>query len=212
MPELQLLVATGNAGKLKEYREILAGLPLDLVSPTDLGLDLDIEETGDTFAANAEIKARAYARASGIATLADDSGLEVDALGGLPGVHSARYAGEGASDADRRRKLLRALESVPEGRRTARFRCVIALYWNRDVHFTEGVVEGSIGREERGAGGFGYDSLFEVPDTGKTMAELSAADKNAISHRGRAARSAREVLDRLLQQTSISPSSGATAS
>ncbi len=211
MPALRLLVATGNAGKLKEYREILSGLPLELVSPEDVGLDLQVEESGDTFAANAEVKARAYARATGTATLADDSGLEVDALDGLPGVHSARYAGEGASDVDRRRKLLQALESVPAGRRTARFRCVIALYWHGSVYFTEGLVEGTIGREERGSGGFGYDSLFEVPGTGKTMAELTAAEKNAISHRGRAARAAREVLDRLLQQTSFSQSPGATA-
>ncbi len=206
----RLLVATGNAGKLREYREIFAGLPLELVSPRDLGLDLEVEENGDTFSTNAEIKARAYAQAAGIPTLADDSGLEVDAIGGLPGVHSARYAGDGASDADRRHKLLEALASVPDHRRSARFRCVIALYWDGSVHFTEGAIEGDIGREERGSGGFGYDSLFQVPGAGKTMAELSAVEKNAISHRGQAARAARAVLERLLQETSSNPSSGAS--
>lgn len=200
MNRLRLLIATGNAGKLKEYREILDGLPLDLVGPGDLGLDLGVEENGDTFAANARLKASAYAQASGLPVLADDSGLEVDALGGLPGVHSARYAGVGATDADRRRKLLLALEQVPDEERTARFRCVVALYWEGDFHMAEGTVEGSIGREECGSGGFGYDALFIVPETGKTMAELTAAEKNAISHRGRAARSARRVLDRLLHQ------------
>jgi len=212
MSRPKLLIATGNAGKLSEYRAILAGLPVDLVAPADLALDIDVAEDGGTFAANAKLKARAYADATGLPVLADDSGLEVDALGGLPGVHSARYAGEGATDADRRRKLLVAMKDVPDVQRAARFRCVIALYWGGRFHIVEGSVEGAIGPQERGSGGFGYDSLFEVPGTGKTMAELTAEEKNAISHRGRAARAAREVLVRLLQQPSSHPRPAPTGS
>jgi len=195
----RLLIATSNPGKLSEYRQILAGLPVKLVSPEDLCLELEVPENGQSFEENACSKAQAYAAVAGIPVLADDSGLEVDALDGAPGVHSARYAGEGASDADRRRKLLQALEDVPDQARTARFRCVIALWWQGIVYLTEGTVEGYIAREERGEWGFGYDSLFVVPRLGKTMAELPPEQKNKLSHRGQAARAMRALLDRLLQ-------------
>lgn len=194
-----LLLATGNPGKLREFSQILSGLPVRLVSPADLGLELDVPEEGDTFAENARAKACAYAAAAGVPALADDSGLEVDALGGRPGVLSARYGGEGATDADRRRKLLAEMEGVEEGRRSARFRCVVALCWDGEVYLTEGTVEGVITREERGTGGFGYDSIFLLPDRGQTMAELPPEEKNALSHRAQAAQAMRAVLERLLQ-------------
>lgn len=194
-----LLLATGNPGKLSEFRRILGGLPLQLLGPADLDLELAVPEEGRTFAENARAKACAYAAAAGMPALADDSGLEVDALGGRPGVMSARYAGEGASDADRRRLLLAEMEGVPEDERSARFRCVIALCWDGQVYLTEGSIEGTIARQERGSGGFGYDRLFLLPDRGLTMAELSPEEKDAFSHRGQAARAMRAVLERLLQ-------------
>jgi XTP/dITP diphosphohydrolase len=179
-----LLVATTNPGKLREYRDMLAGLPVTWRSLLDIGLDhMDVEETGDTFAANALLKAHAYSAASGLPTLADDSGLMVDALGGAPGVYSARYA---PTTQERNAKLLRALEGVPDDARTAHFACVTALVMpDGVVVYTEGRVEGRIGRHERGTNGFGYDPLFVLPH-GQTMAELSADDKNSLSHRGRA--------------------------
>ena len=194
---VKLLVATRNAGKLREFRRIMCGLPLEVVALDDLGLELSILENGATFADNATIKARAYARASGLPTMADDSGLEVDALGGRPGVHSARYAGEQAPDCERRALLLQEMAAVPDAERTARFRCVLALDWHGNLYRTEGSVEGVIAREERGTGGFGYDPLFLVPELGRTLAELSPEEKNAISHRGKAARAMRQVLMRL---------------
>ncbi|GAB4568139.1 MAG: RdgB/HAM1 family non-canonical purine NTP pyrophosphatase [Anaerolineae bacterium] len=195
----KLLIATHNAGKLREYRQLLADLPLQVVELAHVGITEDVPEDGDTFAENARAKALAYARMSGLWTWADDSGLEVDALNGEPGVMSARYGGPGASDEDRYRLLLQRLEGVPEHKRTARFRCVIALASPQgEVHLAEGVCEGRITTEPRGQGGFGYDPVFFVPELGRTMAELTAEEKNAISHRGRAAREAREVLARLI--------------
>ncbi len=184
----KLLIATNNPGKAREYRALLADLPVEITFPAQEGLALEVEETGETFAANARLKAVAFAQASGLPALADDSGLEVDALGGAPGVRSARYAGPGATDADRTRKLLAALADVPPGRRTARFRCVVALAWPDGVVQTaEGVCEGEIGFEPRGAHGFGYDPVFLVAGYGgRTMAELPPAEKNRISHRARA--------------------------
>lgn len=185
----KLLLGTNNAGKLRELQDLLGDLPADLISPQAAGLDLEVEETGATYAANARLKAEALARASGLITLADDSGLEVDALGGAPGVLSARYAGPGASDADRRAKLLRALAAVPAPR-AARFRCVIALAEPAAagliVALFEGVCPGEIGHEERGFNGFGYDPVFYLPELGRTLAELPEAQKNRLSHRGRA--------------------------
>jgi XTP/dITP diphosphohydrolase len=195
----KLLIATNNPGKLQEYAELLESLPLTLTSPAQEGLSLAVDESGATFAENAILKARAYAEASGLPTLADDSGLEVDALDGAPGVRSARYAGEGTSDEDRYRLLLRNLREVPAERRTARFRCVVAVAWPEgDVHTAEGRCEGVIGFEPRGTHGFGYDPVFYLPDRGQTMAELPPAVKNRISHRARAAQAVLPILRRLL--------------
>lgn len=184
----KLLVATNNPGKVREYEELLLGLPLQVTYPRQEGLDLEVEETGETFEANARLKATAYARASGLPTLADDSGLEVDVLHAAPGVYSARYAGPGASDADRYRKLLAALEGVPDGQRGARFRCVVALALpDGTIRTGEGRVEGHIAHAPRGDNGFGYDPVFVVDGYGGlTMAELPAEEKNRISHRARA--------------------------
>ncbi|MBN1137815.1 MAG: XTP/dITP diphosphatase [Anaerolineae bacterium] len=185
---VKLLVATNNRGKAREYEELLAGLPLEVTFPAREGITLEVEESGATFEENARLKALAYARASGLLALADDSGLEVDALGGAPGVWSARYAGPGASDADRYQKLLDTLAGVPDGQRTARFRCVVALAWpNGAVRTAEGRCEGRIGWAPRGEHGFGYDPVFIVDGLGgQTMAELAPEIKNRISHRARA--------------------------
>jgi len=197
----KLLVATNNPGKVQEYADLLNGLPVTLTSPAQEGLSLEVDESGVTFAENAILKARAYAAASGLLTLADDSGLEVDALDGAPGVRSARYAGERASDEDRYRLLLRNLAGVPEKERTARFRCVVAVATPEgDVHTAEGRCEGLIGFEPRGRHGFGYDPVFYMPDRGQTMAELPPAVKNQISHRARAVQAALPVLRRLLAE------------
>ena len=183
-----LLVATHNAGKLAELRNLLRDAPYALASLADVGIDADVEETGATLEENAALKAVTYARLSGMLTLADDSGLEVDALGGAPGVYSARYAGAGASDADRIAKLLANLASRKPPW-TARFRCVIAIAragGAAELH--AGVCEGVIIAKPRGENGFGYDPVFLLPEFGKTMAELSDAEKNRVSHRGLAAR------------------------
>jgi XTP/dITP diphosphohydrolase len=192
---MKLLIATHNPGKLREYTDLLAGLPLELLTPGDLGLHLDVVESGDTYADNARLKAVAYAGASGLLTLADDSGLEVDALDGAPGVRSARYAL--GDDADRVTALLRALAQagVPQEARTARFCCVIVLAApdGRTWH-AEGTCAGHILDTPRGSGGFGYDPVFYLPDHGCTMAELPAREKNRISHRARAAQAMRATL------------------
>jgi XTP/dITP diphosphohydrolase len=191
----KLLVATHNQGKVREYRELLAGLPLEVTYLDAEGITLEVAETGQTFAENARLKAETYGRVSGLWTWADDSGLEVDALGGAPGVYSARYAGEGASDADRYRKLLDALIGVPWARRTARFRCTVALATpGGEIRTCDGACEGVIAFGPAGSNGFGYDPVFYLPDRGQTMAQLPAEIKNAISHRGRAARAAQEIL------------------
>jgi XTP/dITP diphosphohydrolase len=191
---LRLLLATNNPGKLHELAPLLDDIPLHIVTPRTLGLQLDVEETGTTYTENARLKAAAFAQASGLLTLADDSGLEVDALNGAPGVYSARYAGEAASDADRRAKLLHVLRQVPAPRR-ARFRCVIAIAQpSGAIDCFEGVCDGEIILEERGANGFGYDPVFYVPEQKCTMAELPAAVKNQLSHRARAAQAARLFL------------------
>lgn len=196
----KLLVATNNPGKVREYEELLVGLPVEITFPAQEGLVLEVEESGETFEENASLKATAYARASGLLTLADDSGLVVDALGGAPGVRSARYAGPGASDVDRYRKLLAALANVPEEQRTARFRCVVAVAQpDGTIYTTDGVCEGQIGFAPRGEHGFGYDPIFIVVGyNGQTMAELSPDIKNRISHRARATEAARLVLVQLI--------------
>jgi XTP/dITP diphosphohydrolase len=199
---IKLLVATNNPGKVREYEALLKGLPLTLTYPAQEGIDIEVEETGSTFAENARLKAMAYAGASDLLTLADDSGLEVDALGGEPGTRSARYAGQEASDEDRYRLLLSKLEGVPWERRTARFRCVIAVARPQgEVRIAEGTCEGVIAFEPKGEHGFGYDPVFYMPEQGQTMAELEPEVKNRISHRARAAQGARRILQELLGST-----------
>jgi XTP/dITP diphosphohydrolase len=193
------LVATHNPGKVREYREILVDLPLDVTYLDAEGVTEEVDETGVTFAENAILKATIYARLSGMLTWADDSGLEVDALDGAPGVYSARYAGPGASDADRYRKLLAALADVPWARRTARFRCTVALAEpDGDVRTADGACEGVIAFGPAGSNGFGYDPVFYMPERDATMAQLDAEVKNVISHRGRAARVAAAALKEML--------------
>ena len=196
-----LLIATNNPGKVREYEELLAGLPVAITYPAQEQLLLEVEECGDTFEENARIKALAYAEASGLLTLADDSGLEVDVLGGAPGVRSARYAGHDATDGDRNRKLLAELADVPAASRSARFRCVVALVQpDGTIHTEEGTCEGMIGLAPRGEHGFGYDPLFVVKGHGgQTMAELVPELKNRISHRARAVTAARPILARILR-------------
>jgi XTP/dITP diphosphohydrolase len=199
---IKLLVATNNPGKVREYQALLKGLPLTLTYPAREGIDIEVEETGSTFAQNAHLKATAYARISGLLTLADDSGLEVDALGGEPGTRSARFAGQGASDEDRYRLLLSKLEGVPWQQRTARFRCVIAVARPQgEVHTAQGTCEGVIAFEPKGEHGFGYDPVFYVPEHGQMMAELEPEVKNRISHRARAAEGALRILQELLGST-----------
>jgi XTP/dITP diphosphohydrolase len=196
----RLCIGTTNRGKQRELLELLGDWPGEIVFPQQLGLALEVAETGQTFAENAAQKARAYARAAGMPALADDSGLEVDALGGAPGVQSARYAGPGASDEDRYRKLLAELEGVPLERRTARFRCAVAVaHPDGRVAIAEGTCEGRIAFAPRGRNGFGYDPVFLVSGRGMTMAELPPEIKNQISHRARALRAARPLLDALLE-------------
>lgn len=183
----EIVVATKNTGKVAEFKEALTGLPYKVSSLADLGSYPEAPETGVTFAENARAKAVFYARLTGKLCIADDSGLEVDYLQGAPGVYSARYAGNHASDEDNNRKLLKHLSGVPREKRQARFRCVLALANAEQVLLTaEGSVEGMILSEPRGDKGFGYDPLFLVPELGRTMAELSSGEKNAISHRGKA--------------------------
>jgi len=191
-----LLLATTNRHKLDEYHAIFSTLPFILLSLADVQLDMDVEETGTTFLENAELKARAYAQASGMLSLADDSGLEIDALGGAPGVYSARFAGVDTSYEERFRLILEQLQGVPQDQRSARFHCVISVAepsgYCRSV---DGTVEGVIADTPRGEHGFGYDPIFLIPALGKTTAELPPEQKNLISHRGRAARKARELLE-----------------
>jgi XTP/dITP diphosphohydrolase len=191
-----LLIATTNQNKLREYAAIFAGLPFELRTLRDVGIDDDVEETGATIAANARLKAEYYVERSGLPTLADDSGLEVAALGGEPGVRSHRYAGPDASDADRNALLLQKLDGVPFHSRLARFVCVIALALpGGPLAEVEGVLPGVIEFAPRGMHGFGYDPLFYVLDEDATLAELPAERKNQISHRARAVRLARDVLE-----------------
>ncbi len=198
---MRLLIATHNRGKLLEYQELLAGLPLELVTLDDVGLRDDVEENGATFAENARLKAVTYAHKSNLLTLADDSGLEVDALGGEPGIRSKRYAGENKSDAERIAFLLNKLREVPREKRSARFRCAIAVASPEGrVWESQGTCEGEIIFAPRGAHGFGYDPVFYFPERGVTMAELPTAAKNKISHRARAAQGAREILSKWIAE------------
>lgn len=190
---MQLLIATSNRGKAREFRELLRSLPADIVLPSDLGLAIDVSEDGSTYQDNALKKATAHCEASGLVTLADDSGLEVDALEGAPGIRSARYA-EG-HDTDRADTLLAALASVPPGSRTARFRCALVIATPQGPsHCTEGACEGTIALAPSGTGGFGYDPIFCLPEHGCTMAELPPEKKNRVSHRARAVAAAQPFL------------------
>ncbi len=193
----RLLVATTNPGKQREYRELLREVPAEIVFSNDLGISLEVEEDGTTFRENAAKKAVALARASGLLALADDSGLEVDALGGEPGVRSSRYAGPGADDPRRRAFLLEKLRDIPAPRR-ARFVCVIAIAASGGgVFYAEGECRGEITLAERGANGFGYDPVFQPEGFSRTMAELPPEEKNRISHRARAAEAAISILREL---------------
>jgi XTP/dITP diphosphohydrolase len=193
---MRLLVATQNPGKVREFRLLLAPLRATLCFPSELGLNLEIAEDGITYADNARQKALAYALASGLPSLADDSGLEVDALGGAPGIHSARYAS--GHDADRVTALLTRLESVAWEQRTARFRCVVVIATPEGaMDRAEGVCQGHIALEPAGGGGFGYDPIFYLASHGCTMAQLPQGEKNRISHRARAIEAAMPALSRL---------------
>ncbi|HEY2634409.1 MAG TPA: RdgB/HAM1 family non-canonical purine NTP pyrophosphatase [Steroidobacteraceae bacterium] len=207
MPTRPLIVATGNPGKLREFRALLSDLPFELHGLGELGI-AGPEESGATFLENAMLKARHAAAAAhalrfrgaaptGVAAIADDSGLEVDALGGAPGIFSARYAGAGADDAANNAKLLSALAGIPPERRGARYRCALALVFGAEDAapvIAEGVWEGCILDSPRGSGGFGYDPYFWLPDLGLTAAELDPAEKNRLSHRGIAMRALRDQL------------------
>ncbi len=196
----QLLIATSNAGKIRELRDLLADLPIRLVGPGEAGLHLEVQETGHTYRENAALKAEAYALASGLPTLADDSGLEVFPLNGLPGTRSARFAPfPGASDAQRRAYLLENLSPHPRPWE-ARFVCTVCLALpGGNLHFAEGICPGEIIPQERGQHGFGYDPIFYLPERGCTLAELPEAEKNRISHRGRAVEAIRPVLIDILR-------------
>jgi XTP/dITP diphosphohydrolase len=202
---VKLLIATNNPGKLIEIQSILADLEVELINPASLELNLEVAEAGQTYQENAALKAQAYASAAGILSLADDSGLEVEALGGRPGLHSARYSPlPKASDADRRAYLLLQLTGFPRPWK-AQFRCTVALARpDGQIWFREGICPGEIIPEERGQNGFGYDPVFYLPHLGKTMAELSDADKNQLSHRALALRAVQPVL---LEQLRLSRSS-----
>jgi XTP/dITP diphosphohydrolase len=199
---MDLLIGTGNPGKLREYRQLLDSIPFNILGLDDVGLgDVEIDESGETLEANATLKARAYARARGLLALADDTGLMVDALDGRPGIQAARYAGPGASDADRRRKLLREMAQVIEADRSARFECVIALANPDDdsVITVTGVCRGQIVQQESRGGqqGFGYDAVFIPTGYDITFAELGPEEKNRISHRGQAAQQMQAILQQM---------------
>jgi len=196
MPEL--LLASSNPGKIREYRLLLDGLGYQITTLAEQGITKVVTESGNSYEQNARLKAITYAKLSQLATLADDSGLEVDALNGEPGVKSARFAGEAATDAEKVSFLLAKLNGVPWERRTARFKCVIAIASPGDrVELCYGECHGMIAFEAKGENGFGYDPIFFLPEIGKTMAELHLEMKNQISHRARASQKARQVLQQL---------------
>ena len=182
---MRFVLATHNPGKLREMGEILKDFGIEVVSPRDLGITVDVEETGTTFAENAMLKAKAICKAAGLPAIADDSGLCVDALGGAPGVYSARYGGEGLDDKGRYMLLLSSLRGAPT--RAAHFACAVACAFpNGDTLTAEGRCDGSIAYAPLGEGGFGYDPVFLLPGTGKTFGQLTQEEKSAVSHRGRA--------------------------
>lgn len=187
----RLLIATNNPGKVREFRRLLANSGFEVVTPADLGIAIDVEETGDSYAANATLKAVAFAEAGNCLAMADDSGIEVDALDGRPGMYSARYGGPGLDDAGRTNLLLKDLATTPETLRTGRYRAVVAVVEPGSVPACfEGVQEGRIGFEWKGERGFGYDPIFIATVDGRTNAELTDEEKDVISHRGKAIRAA----------------------
>lgn len=197
----RLLIATHNPGKVAEYKSLLAGLSVAVTWLDEVGITDDVEETENSFAGNAILKARHYAGLTGLWTWADDSGLEIDALDGRPGVLSARYGGKGLSDADRYHKVLGELADVPDAERTARFRCVVALAQHQGkVETCDGTLEGVIAHQPKGSHGFGYDPVFYIPSFGATLAELERGVKNEISHRAEAAAKAKVLLARLVAE------------
>ncbi len=197
----RLLLATNNAGKLAEFQTLLAGCGWELVTPAELGLTLSGEEVGETYEENAKMKALQAAQASGLWALADDSGLEVEALGGEPGPLAARFGGEEATYGEKMALLLERLRGVPPQERKCRFVCVIAIAEpTGEVRLCQGACRGLVAEAPRGERGFGYDPIFYLPDMARTMGQLSAAEKDAVSHRGRGARIARQMLEELLYE------------
>lgn len=191
----KVIFATGNEGKMKEIREILGDLDIELLSLKDAGIHADIVEDGNSFEENAEIKAKTICEMTGEITLADDSGLEIDYLNKEPGIYSARYMGEDTSYRIKNGNLIQRLEGVPDEKRTARFVCAVAAAFpDGTVKTVRETMEGRIGYEEKGENGFGYDPIFYLPEYGCTSAELSMEEKNKISHRGKALRAIRDVL------------------
>lgn len=200
---MTLLIATSNEGKLDQFRALLAGLPLKLIGPADVGLQsLEVAEDGDTLEANATSKARAWSAASGLPALADDTGLFVDALDGAPGIYPARWGGPGLSMAQRRQRLLDALGGLPPSQRSARFRCVIAVAWGARLERVSGEYEGRIaGAEMPGPSGFGYDSIFIPAGAERSWAQLPPDEKNHRSHRSLAAARIIPVLRQMLPES-----------
>jgi XTP/dITP diphosphohydrolase len=200
----RLLIATNNQGKIAEIKAILGETRFNLVTPAEIGLNLEVPEDGQTYAENASKKAAAFSQASHMAALADDSGLEVDALEGQPGIHSHRFCPiPNATDADRRNYLLEKLRGI-ERPWTARFRATVAVAVpNGQIHTVAGICEGEIIPEERGHNGFGYDPIFYLPEMGRTMAELKMEEKNRLSHRGRAVKNAVPILEDLLKSGNL---------
>lgn len=198
MSEQKLLIATTNPGKVAEFRKLLAGLPIRVIGPEDLTQAVpDCIEKGGSFCENARIKARHWFNHSGLASLADDSGLAVEALDGAPGIYSARFAGDGATDKDNLERLLERLHGVDHSERGASFICCLALCrTNNSLVMFQGRCDGVILDHPRGRGGFGYDPVFYYPPLGKTFAQLDTEGKNRVSHRGRALQSLREWLSR----------------
>ncbi len=195
---MKLLLSTNNPDKVREFTQILAGLPLEIVTPASMGLSLEVPETGATFAENAALKARAFHEATGLLSLADDSGLEVDALNGAPGVYSARYGGLPDGEA-KNRLVLQQMEGVPWEKRDCRYVAELAIVdEGGELHRCRGTLKGKVAMEPRGQGGFGFDPIFLVPSKGRTVAEMTAEEKHRISHRGKASRCARRVLEKLL--------------
>jgi XTP/dITP diphosphohydrolase len=204
----RLLIATSNPHKVEEFRALLAGLPYTLLSLRDAGVTTEVPETGTTFAENAILKAISYAEMTGLLALADDSGLEIDALGGEPGIYSARWAGPDVTYPERFRLLFARLAGVPPEGRTARYRAALAIAGPgmRGLRgIVEGTLEGRIAEEARGSDGFGYDPIFLVPEFGRTVGEMPAEEKHQISHRARAAAAARGVLLRIASEDEEAP-------